>query len=326
MANILLFIVLAIVGAGLGYLAFNALLTRRLAARAEREVPMSGQLIEIGDDRLHVVEVGQGCPILFIHGLGAQLHHFTGTVFDGLRGDFRLIAVDRPGSGYSVRGAGSTAALVEQAGSIAELIDRLGLAKPLVVGHSLGGMIALTLALEHPQKVGGLALLSPLTHPFGTPPAVFAGLRIQSQVLRKLISHTLAVPASARLAEKTLAAVFGPQAATPDYMTKGGGWLGLRPSHFEATVVDYLAAERDVPALSLRYEEIKVPTGILYGDQDGLLDYREQGLAMAGRIDDVEIELLPGIGHMPQFVEQAAVEAFIRKMAARSMLDVIRQS
>ena len=166
MIDILLFVGLAIVGLALGYLAFNALLTRRLAAKAERDVPMSGRLIDIDGDRLHVVEQGEGRPIVFIHGLGAQLHHFTGTIVHDLAADFRLVAVDRPGSGYSVRGADKTGALTEQADTIAQLLDRLDVEKPLIVGHSLGGMIALT-RLPSLRRASTSGLDSSMRRPMG---------------------------------------------------------------------------------------------------------------------------------------------------------------
>ena len=90
--------------------AYFAFLTRKIAAEAERLVPACGQFVDIDGNRIHYVERGEGRPILFVHGLGAQLHQFRHPLFDRLDG-FRLIAFDRPGSGYSTRARGSTARL-----------------------------------------------------------------------------------------------------------------------------------------------------------------------------------------------------------------------
>ena len=83
--------------------------------------------------------------------------------FARLQDDFHLVALDRPGSGYSVRAAGAGAGLSEQARVVVRLIERLRLERPLLVGHSLGGMVALAVAIEHPQAISGLALLAPYT-------------------------------------------------------------------------------------------------------------------------------------------------------------------
>ena len=77
--------------------------------RPRRLVPANGKFVEIDGNRIHYVETGEGRPIVFVHGLGAQLHHFRHTLFDRFGPGYRLIALDRPGSGYSVRASGATA-------------------------------------------------------------------------------------------------------------------------------------------------------------------------------------------------------------------------
>ena len=87
---------------------YFVLATRRIAADAERRVPPAGSFVTIDGNRIHYVEAGQGPPILFLHGLGGQLLHFRATLFDELSRDFRVIALDRPGSGYSTRASGAS--------------------------------------------------------------------------------------------------------------------------------------------------------------------------------------------------------------------------
>ncbi len=130
------------------------LATLWIAAKAERLVPPVGKFIEIDGNRIHYADIGQGRPIVFLHGLGAQLHHFRHTLFGRFGPGYRLIALDRPGAGYSVRTKGATGRLPEQAEIVRRFIEALDLEKPLVVGHSLGGAIALTLAVEHPEALG----------------------------------------------------------------------------------------------------------------------------------------------------------------------------
>ncbi|MDQ6433072.1 alpha/beta fold hydrolase [Mesorhizobium sp. LHD-90] len=299
-------------------LGFFVLATRRLAKEAERRVPASGRFVSVAGNRLHYVEAGRGRPILFLHGLGGQLHHFRHTLFDRLAGDFRLIALDRPGSGYSVRARGASGKLGEQAALVAAFIEELGLEKPLVVGHSLGGGVALALALDHPETVSGLALLSPVTHQETAAPPQFSALSIRSPLKLKLLAHTTAIPMALKRAPQTLAFVFGPQAAGDDYIVGGGGILGLRPRHFEATVTDFVALEHEVGRYESRLEELEMPVGVLFGTADQVIRHEDHALPLAGRIKNFELELVEGVGHMPQFASPDRVEVFVRRMAERA--------
>lgn len=305
------------VAAVAAYFGYQAWRTRRIAADAERRVPPAGRFVEVDGNRIHYAEAGQGRPILFIHGLGAQFHQFRHPLFARLKDDFRLVALDRPGSGYSVRARGATAGVSEQARVIVHFMERLGLEKPLVVGHSLGGMVALAIAIEHPGKVSGLALLSPYTHHDVTAPQ-FAALMIRSPALRRFIAHTTAIPEALRTAPQVLDFIFGPQPMPADYPVEGGGYSGLRPSHFHATSSDLVATGEDMPRLQARYGEIGLPVGIQFGTADRVLSHETNGIAMRDRIAGLDLDLLDGIGHMPHFAATDAVEAFIRKMAARA--------
>ena len=292
--------------------------TRKIAARAERLVPPSGKFVDIDGNRIHYAEAGQGRAIVFVHGLGAQFHQFDHPLFPWLLDDFHLVALDRPGSGYSVRAAGAGAGVSEQARVVAGLIQRLGLERPLLVGHSLGGMVALAVAIEHPQAISGLALLAPYTRYRTDAVPAFAPLLIANPWKRWLIAQTIAIPASLKTAPQAIDFVFGPQAAPADYMTKGGGYSGLRPSHFYATSSDLVATGLDMPRLAARYGEIEMPAGILVGTADQVLPHAEHSLAMRDKIAGLDLEILDGIGHMPQFVAAGDVAAFIRRMAGRA--------
>ncbi|KQU75747.1 esterase [Aminobacter sp. DSM 101952] len=307
----LAFLAVALVG---GYFV---LATRKISTQAARAVPAIGKFLPLGAHRIHYVEQGEGRPILFVHGLGAQLHHFRQPLFPELAG-FRLIALDRPGSGYSSRPGGFSGSLTEQAALIARFIAELGLEQPLVVGHSLGGAVALALAENHPESVSGLVLLSPLTHLEDELRPEFRSLYIKSALRRRIIAETVAIPASLKYASQTLAFLFSPQAAPKDYGTAGGGFAGLRPSHFYATSADMVAIESDLGAVEARYAELKLPVGVMFGTADRVLDHRLHGAPLAERIDNLELDLVEGMGHMPQFVEPKRVAGLIRRIAAKA--------
>ncbi len=294
------------------------LVTRRIARAALRLVPPPGKFIDIDGNRIHYVLKGQGRPIVFIHGLGGTQFHFSKPLFGVLNEDFRLVALDRPGSGFSTRRGETPASPSEQAAFIMRFADALGLDRPLLVGHSMGGAIALAAALDFPEKVAGLALISPLTrHSQETGPE-FAVLGIRRPWRRRLIAETVSAPNAAKMAPATLAYVFGPQQPPEDYAVSGGAMIALLPSHFYASSTDFMAVGKDMPRQETRYGELKMPVGILFGDADRALDFERQGRWMAGQVEGLDLEILEGVGHMPQYAEPERVAAFIRRIAARA--------
>jgi len=297
-----------LVGAGLA--AFSAAVARK----AEAAVPPDGAFIEVAGNRLHYVERGSGPPILLVHGLAAQMRSFARPLLDDLARDHRIVLVDRPGSGYSRRAPGASARLSVQADAIAGLIAALGLDRPLIVGHSLGGAVALATALNHPEAVGALALVTPLTQVQKEVPEVFRGLVILSPALRRLVSWTVAVPLAVAKGEETLREVFHPEPVPAEFPVEGGGLLAGRPNNFYEASSDLVAINKDLPGMVARYPDLRLPVRILYARQDNLLDYRVHGERTARDIPGAELELVEG-GHMLPFTQPERTADFIRKSA-----------
>jgi pimeloyl-ACP methyl ester carboxylesterase len=308
-------VVLGVLAAGLGGLA---VFTARVVRRVEAVLPPAGRFVELPGARLHVVERGQGPAILLIHGLAGQLGHFTYALVDDLARDFRVVAVDRPGSGYSQRAPGASAALGAQAEVLVALMDRLGMARPLVVGHSLGGALALALAQRHPDRVRGLALLAPLTQILADVPAIFRALTISRPWLRALTARTVAVPLTIVGRVSAVRVVFGPDAMPGDYGTRGGGLLALRPSHFIAACEDLAAIPDELPGVMQGYAAMKLPVGVLYGRGDRVLDPQVHGAALAAQLPGARLTLIEG-GHMLPVTAPARCAQFIREAAAQGL-------
>lgn len=288
------------------------LYTLFIAKRVELGMPPEGSFVTVMGNRIHYVEQGPGPEtIVLIHGLTGVVQNFGYGLISDLAKTHRVIAIDRPGSGYSVRPDSSSASLAVQADVVAGVIDALHLGKPLLVGHSLGGAVSLATALRHPDKVRGLALIAPLIHMPSQVSDAFAALTIRYNWLRKLVGWTLAVPLSIRKREQVLGVVFGPEQAPKDFPIRGGGLLGLRPSHFIAASRDLTSVEEVLPQMQARYDDLKLPIGILYGREDAILDPQEQGQALADRLDNVELTLIEG-GHMLPITQPEACLTFIR--------------
>lgn len=301
---------IAAVAAGVAVVAGGlALFSRFAARRIEREVPPDGQFVTIHGVRLHYTDRGHGPAIVMIHGLGGQMRNFGYALADRLVADHRVILVDRPGSGYSA--AAPSAAIAAQAKLVAGLIETLELERPLVVGHSLGGAVALALALDHPDKISGLALISPLTQPQESVPAAFRGIAIGSPALRRAVALTLATPIGLLSGSKGAVAVFAPEPVPADFATLGGGRLVLRPGNFHAASTDLAAARADMAALAARYGDLAVPVAILFGREDRILDPAIHGTRIATDVPRVELTLIDG-GHMIPITASETVALWIR--------------
>lgn len=304
---------------GLGLLGGGlAAYSGRVARKIEKAVPRDGELIEVNGQTIHYTDDGSGPAIVMIHGLGGQLRNFARPLVDDLARDYRVVRIDRPGSGYSPRASGASARLRVQAETVAELIRILKLERPLIVGHSLGGALALSLALNHPDAVGGLALVAPLSQAqqIEDVPEVFKGLVIRAPAVRKAIAWTIATPMGMATAEKSLREVFAPEPVPADFGTEGGGLLAMRPNNFCASSADLVDLEGELEGMVERYPTLGVPVSILYARADNLLDFAKHGERTAGAIPGTQIELVEG-GHMLPFTQPELTAAFVRRAAGR---------
>jgi pimeloyl-ACP methyl ester carboxylesterase len=284
----------------------------------EKNMPPRGKFIDIDGVRLHYIDKGSGPVLLLIHGLAGQVLNFTHSLLGRLTRDFRVIILDRPGSGYSLRPVESLAPLTAQALIISRFCQALGLERPVIVGHSLGGAIALALALDHPEQVGALALIAPVTHQPASVPPPFDGLAIGSPLLRRLIAWTVATPLAIANRELALTTLFGPQPVSADFATRGGGLLSLRPRAFIGASTDLMAAEQDLAGMPARYKELTMPVGVLYGTEDRILDPALHAQGFATKVPGTDLELIVGAGHMLLISSAEQVAAFVARIAQRA--------
>ncbi len=312
-------IVVALAVGVLLLLAGLVLFTASTARRVERALPPAGAFVDVDGARIHYIDRGQGpVTLLMVHGLAGNTMHFTHSVVDRLARDFRVVVMDRPGSGYSTRDARSAAGPVAQAETVAAFIRVLGLDRPVLVGHSLGGAVALAVAVSHPTLVRALALIAPLSMLQAETPAVFKGLRVRGPLMRSAIGWTLATPLSMARRAETLDVVFGPEAVPADFAIAGGGMLGMRPSAFVSASTDMMAVPEDMPGLMQRYAELRMPISVLYGTQDRILDPALHGEELRALLPQVHLEYVEGAGHMLPLTVPERVVSFVRGVVDRA--------
>ncbi|MGH1453075.1 MAG: alpha/beta hydrolase [Paracoccaceae bacterium] len=303
----------------LGVLAALALreyrFTRTMAAKSREAVPPKGDFIEISTGKLHYLEKGSGPAILLIHGLGGNLRHFDMGVIDNLATDHRVVAVDRPGMGWSDRPDDAPANLQAQAGYMAEVISALSLDRPLLVGHSLGGGISLALALDHPELTRGLALVAPLCLPTDQTSPAFKAQAIPSPLMRKLVSLFLSTRATIRNRDANLDLVFGPEPVPGGFPLQGGGLMALRPDQFRNMSRDFLHAGDDLNTMLARYDTLPQPVQIITGRDDRILPIDQQAVELNRRFPQIKVDLVDG-GHMLPLTQPELTAQFIRRVDA----------
>lgn len=125
-----------------------------------RNTARDGQLVHV-DGLCAALQVhGSGPPLLLLHGLGCSSRYF-GQLQRMLAADFTIYTPDLPGHGRSEKPDGRIWQLRELTDWVTALLATLGLQQPLVVGHSLGGGIAVDLAARYPALIHGTVLLAP---------------------------------------------------------------------------------------------------------------------------------------------------------------------
>ncbi len=306
-------------------LALGGLATAVISWSVEARYPPGGRFIAVEGGRIALIEAGpgEGQPqrgtIVLLHGASGNAADPMQGIGRKLAGDgFRVIALDRPGFGYSDRLRGMEAASpAVQAEIVAEALDRLGIGPAILVGHSWSGALALSLALDHPAHVAGLALLAPVTHPWPGGGIDWYNRAAAMRLLAWVFTRTLTAPAGLAMLPSALKVVFAPQPVSPDYVDVARIPLVLRPANFMANAEDLTGLHAFVTGQSPRYPAIRVPTLIMSGDRDGIVSPEIHARALAREVRGAELVLLPGIGHMLHYAAADQVVAGIEALAAR---------
>lgn len=285
--------------------------TTRRTSRAEREHPPTGHFMSAGNVRLHYLDRGKGPPVVFLHGNGVLADDWALSLLDTASARWRCIAFDRPGHGYSEQPRGAYGPS-EQAAILRDGARALGLERPVVVGHSLGGAVALAWALDYPEEVGGVVFLSGYAYPTARADLLpFMGPAIP--VAGPVMSRTILPPVDRLLLPALLRRIFEPNPVPPRYALLPHDLL-LRPTQLEAAAAHLAALIPAVAALAPRYGEIRCPVAIVAGEEDRVVDPRGHAVRLHGDIPHSTLHLLAGTGHMPHHVRPDAVLAAVERV------------
>lgn len=274
------------------------------------------QTVKVRNLTVGMIDEGEGDALILVHGLGSNAKAWLRNI-PAWSVDHRVIAVDLPGYGTSSKGD-YPYSLPFYAQVLTDLMDELELTSATLVGHSLGGQIAMVTALEHPDRVGRLVLVSP------------AGFERfsegEGQWFKDVMTVELVRDTPVRQIAVNLHANFHHTPPEAEFMITDR--VQVRgASDFEDycyAVTRNVAAMIDQPVHS-RLDEIMVPTLILFGENDALIPNpylhggRTRDVATIGEteIPDSELVLIPGCGHFVQFEKPDETNAAVRGFLAR---------
>lgn len=288
----------------------------------ERAHPPRGRFIDVGGLRQHVVELGAGADgrattaIVLLHGAACNLEDMHLALGDRLATRHRVILLDRPGLGWSERKRGEGSSPAYQAAVLREVLDRLGVDRAILVGHSWGGALALTFALDHPRRLAGLVLVAPPVHPWlPITTAIYSGLA--APVVGAFLAHTLALPLGALMIGFGFRGAFLPQAPPQQYLKRAAALLVLRPATYLANAADVGHLEAFLRLQAPRYVTLAAPTIIIAGDGDTVVSPRQHCMELAAVVPHAKLTVLPGFGHMLHHAAADRVIAAVEELASQ---------
>lgn len=296
--------------------------TRVGAWLIERRNPPIGQFMEIDGARIHYVHVPGPPkpdlpPIVFIHGASANLKDQMLPLRPLLEGRAEMLFLDRPGYGWSTRGAAANATQPGQAATIAAMMDKLGIKDAIIVAHSFGGSTATAFALEQRQKTRGLLFLSAATHPWEGGRTSWYYHLVDTPVIGWLFSETVTLPAgNGRMAGAT-ECVFAPNPVPENYAASASIPLVLRPAAFRANATDVQSLYPYAMKNAGRYKDIQAPTVIISGNRDTVVYEEIHSVGLKRDIPGAELVWVDNLGHKPDWIAPDLVVAAIEKLSGQ---------
>ena len=256
--------------------------------------------ISVNGVRVHYVEAGAGPTVVLIHGNAGSLNDYLYRAIGVLCGEYKLIAVDRPGHGKSDRLTKESARLDTQAKLLHATLSALGIRRPVLVGHSWGASLALAYAVHYQDDTSSIILLAPAAYAdkeqgrwwmtaFIKPPIIGdVSLAVGKLLFGK---HTL---------KKELEHAFYPQPVPDDYLkSANASWLGQK--QLRSYLEDEWKLNESLKRISKRYPEIHVPMIIVTGDTDRVVAPQENAYRLKAAISQSQLIELKDMGHeIPQ--------------------------
>jgi pimeloyl-ACP methyl ester carboxylesterase len=271
----------------------------------------TGKFLQLAGLKLRYLErPGLEPAVLLIHGLPGTAEDFEDVT--PLIGH-RTIAIDRPGYGFST---GGYFPFDRQLQAIHEVIEKLHLGRPILVGHSYGGAISLAYAERHPREVRGLVLVDAAATCAHNSAFVRAQARFAKFVELPVIAQMADVTFSQLLrtasADPAESEAFSPNPVNQHHHERVLA-INLKHGNLEAYAGETVAANGVIEEINRGLGGIRVPAVVVQGAQDKLVK-PECGRRLAATLPGARLQMVQG-GHMVPYTHPATVAAAVQGLA-----------
>jgi esterase len=268
---------------------------------------MQSHVVELNGLRIHYVDWGTASapPVVCVHGYTSSAQAFNAPARH-FQDRLRLIAPDVRGHGESAWSPEGAYEYRDQVGDLAALVDALGLARFTLIGTSMGGIIAMAYAGEHPDRLQRLVIndIGPdaetgsqrITETVGSRPEEFATLD-EAMAYRRQVSPITAARSEADQRELALGVL---------RQRADGRWIWKMDPAYIRQRVERGAPRR--PALWPVLQRLPCPTLVIWGTDSDVLS-EAQARRMVDTLPKGQLVAVPGVGHAPTLMEPAALSA-----------------
>lgn len=273
-----------------GSAVFIALLRRPAGSAA---VEIDRHLVRVEHTSLRVIERGEGRTVVVLLGDDGDASDFMAPLLARASHDFRVLLIDRPGTGGSDRVRHDTS-LDTQARIVRLVLRELGGEQPLLVAHSWSALLALSLALRYPDDFAGLVLANPLCYADASIRSTDPHLRVVSRI------GSIVAPMVGRAAHDiALRAKFAPEPVPfASALVPLREAEGIRRPSERRRLARNTASLRAAAGMATRYGDIEMPMVIVVGDGDRVASPARHGYRLHNQVVHSHLVVLPRAGHM----------------------------
>ncbi|EAQ96283.1 alpha/beta fold hydrolase BchO [Congregibacter litoralis] len=272
----------------------------------------SSEFIESSGLRWHVQIRGSGPDLLLLHGTGASSHSWV-PMARLLESDFRVIAPDLPGQGFTELAPAAQCSLTGMSRAIAHLLQTLD-AKPVVIaGHSAGAAIAACLCLRGSLNPRSVVSINGAMLPFGRAAAPVFSKAAQLLAASPVFTQLVALHAVPRKPVERMLRQTGSR--TPPEMVRCYRDLLGKPRHVAATL--RMMANWNLEQLEANLDRLNPALSLLVCDRDSVV-LPAQGEELARRLPGSELHRIADLGHLGHEESPEWFAEQVRRAAARS--------
>jgi pimeloyl-ACP methyl ester carboxylesterase len=265
----------------------------------------ASRFTEVGGVRVHYQERGTGDALVLIHGNNSSAYSWR-DVFDELAKEFRVVALDLKGFGFTAKPEGDYR-LETQAALVVGLLDQLKIERATLCGSSMGGGVALATAINYPQRVSSLILVDSSAFTEGKGGASLAPAYVRWPYIGGAVT-ALALTSDSLVRDGLRKSFYDDSKVTAERVEAYYRPLRTRGGQRAARLV---RDQRDYTRIENSLAKIRQPTLIIWGAQDELI-LLEDGKRLHAQMAGSQLVVFDDCGHLPQ---EEMPERFAREVS-----------